>query len=130
MAKRVPTSEGDADPLSPARSEAEWEAQGWSAESVPFSAAPKLETTVSIRFDPESALVLRRAARLSGRTKSEFVRQATLREAHGVIAQAEASPFVVRSVARPAPPTTGSAARDPSPPATRTSGRVVVVEVA
>jgi hypothetical protein len=83
MAKKSP--EGKADPLTPAQSDAEWEAQGWASESEQLIAAPRLETTISIRFDPDSALLLRRAARMQGLTKSQFVRQATLKEARKVI---------------------------------------------
>lgn len=100
----------DADPLAPARSQAEWDAQGWSSESEPLTAAPRLETTISIRFDPDSALLLRRAARMSGRTKSDFVRRATLREAEAVIQRMQ-SPITVQSVTKPAGVTTGSSAR-------------------
>ncbi len=100
----------DADPLAPARSQAEWDAQGWSSESEPLTAAPRLETTISIRFDPDSALLLRRAARMSGRTKSDFVRRATLREAEAVIQRMQ-SPITVQSVTKPTGVTTGSSAR-------------------
>jgi uncharacterized protein (DUF1778 family) len=75
----------NADPLAPARTRAEWEAQGWAFESEPLTTAPRLETTISIRFDAESAALLRRAARLRGLTKSQFVRQATLQEARKTI---------------------------------------------
>jgi hypothetical protein len=75
----------NADPLMPARTRADWEAQGWATESEPLSAAPRLETTISIRFDPESAELLRRAARLKGQTKSQFVRHATVQAARKTI---------------------------------------------
>jgi hypothetical protein len=83
MAKKSPKV--NADPLAPADSEADWEAQGWATEAEPVSAAPRLETTISVRFDPESALLLRRAARMKGLKKSQFVRQATLQVARKVI---------------------------------------------
>lgn len=73
--------EVNADPLSPAKNADDWEAQGWSTEPRPLSAAARLETTISIRFDPESAALLRRAARIVGQTKSQFVREVTLKEA-------------------------------------------------
>jgi hypothetical protein len=44
-----------------------------------------LEATISIRFDPDGARLLRRAARLRGVTKSEFVRQATLQAAQKTV---------------------------------------------
>lgn len=73
------------DPLLPSRTEADWAAQGWASNPDVVSAAPRLEATISIRFDPDDALLLRRAARLSGLTKSAFVRQATLRAAEDKI---------------------------------------------
>ena len=75
----------NADQLAPARTRADWDAQGWAAESEPVTTTPRLETTISIRFDPDSALLLRRAARMKGVTKSEFVRQATVQEARKAI---------------------------------------------
>ena len=71
----------NADPLMPARSQSDWDAQGWAHEPEPVEVAPRLATTISIRFDPDSAVLLRRAARIKGVSKSEFVRQATLQEA-------------------------------------------------
>jgi hypothetical protein len=79
MAKKMPAV--NANPLAPARSQAEWDAQGWAPESEPLEAASRLEATISIRFDPESAVLLRRAARLKGLTKSEFIRRATMQAA-------------------------------------------------
>lgn len=76
MAKRA--EKMNPDPLAPARSQAEWEAQGWASDSEPLTAAPRLEATISIRFDPDGANLLRRAARMSGLTRSEFVRRSTL----------------------------------------------------
>ena len=73
------------DPLAPAETRADWEAQGWSSEPEAISAAPRLEATISIRFDPDGARLLRRAARLRGVTKSEFVRQATLQAARKTV---------------------------------------------
>jgi hypothetical protein len=73
------------DPLAPAETLADWEAQGWSSEPEVISVAPRLEATVSIRFDPDGARLLRRAARLKGVTKSEFVRQATLQAAQKTV---------------------------------------------
>jgi hypothetical protein len=83
MAKKSPKV--NADPLTAAQSDADWEAQGWASESERLIAAPRLETTISIQFDPDSALLLRRAARMKGLTKSQFVRQATLQEARKTI---------------------------------------------
>ncbi|HEU0114503.1 MAG TPA: hypothetical protein VFQ80_07500, partial [Thermomicrobiales bacterium] len=68
----------NADLFSPARSQAEWEAQGWSLEAVEATAGPRLETMISVRFNPDDALLIRSAARASGLTKSEFVRRAAL----------------------------------------------------
>ena len=79
------TEQVNADPLTPARSQADWDAQGWAHDPEPAEVAPRLATTISIRFDPDSAALLRRAARIKGVTKSEFVRQATLHEARKAI---------------------------------------------
>jgi hypothetical protein len=76
---------GNADYLVRSESEADWEAQGWASEATPIEAAPRLEATVSIRFDPAGAALLRSAARLKGITKSEFIRRATLQEAQRTI---------------------------------------------
>lgn len=73
------------DPLTPARTREDWEAQGWQSRSTELTVAPRLEATLSIRFDPDSALLLRKAARLKGITKSEFVRQAAVEEARKTI---------------------------------------------
>lgn len=75
----------NSDPLAPAATLADWEAQGWSSEPEVISAAPRLEATISIRFDPDGARLLRRAARLRGVTTSEFVRQATLQAAQKAV---------------------------------------------
>ncbi|HEU0116148.1 MAG TPA: DUF1778 domain-containing protein [Thermomicrobiales bacterium] len=74
------------DPCAPSRDETAWTAQRWSSRSEPLTAAPRLETTISVRFDPEAALLLRRAARLAGQTKSEFVRRPTIAAAEKKIA--------------------------------------------
>lgn len=71
----------------PSESPEDWDNQGWSDRSERLTAAPKLETTVSVRFGPDDALLLRRAARLCGQTKSEFVRRATVHAAQKKIAE-------------------------------------------
>ena len=81
-------TEAIADPLTPVTSKADWEDKGWAAESEPLTAAPKLEAAIAIRLDPDGAARRRRAARLAGVTKSEFVRRAALKEAAEVIEQA------------------------------------------
>ena len=73
------------DPLAPARTREEWEAQGWAPHSEPLMVASRLETTLSIRFEPDEALLLRKAARWKGLTRTQFVRQATLEEAQRAI---------------------------------------------
>lgn len=85
MAKKTKIDQANVDPLAPARSREEWEAQGWALHSTELTVAPRLEATLSIRFDPEGAALLRKAARMKGMTKSEFVRQATLQEARKTI---------------------------------------------
>jgi hypothetical protein len=83
MAKKM--DKLNANPLVPARTRAEWEAQGWASQSETVTVAPRLEATLSIRFDPDAALLLRHAARLKGMTKSEFVRHAAVQEARKTI---------------------------------------------
>jgi hypothetical protein len=83
MAKKLAKTARD--PLQPAQTREDWEAQGWASESVPVEATSKLEATISVRFDPESAALLRRAARLTGLTKSQFVRRATVQEAERIV---------------------------------------------
>lgn len=89
-------------PLTPARSRAEWEAQGWASEPEPLTAAPRLEAAISIRFDPDGAALLRRAARLSGLTRSEFVRRSTLEAAKKKI---DDTPLAISLRVRPQPAT-------------------------
>lgn len=86
------------DPLRPSESLADWDAQGWSAESVSFEVAPKLATTLSIRFDPKDANRLRQAARLKGMTQSEFVRWSTIRAATHCL---DTTPSVTLTVDQP-----------------------------
>lgn len=83
------------DPLTPSESQADWETQGWAFEPVEVGMAPKLATTLSIRFDPNDARVLRQAARMKGMTKSEFVRWSTITAAKHCI---ETTPAVHLSI--------------------------------
>lgn len=90
-------------PFAPARSQAEWDAQGWTTESEPLTAVARLETTVSIRFDPDSARLLRTAVRLTGMTQSAFIRRATISAAEHTIAGTQV-PAVLRRVAETTAP--------------------------
>jgi hypothetical protein len=74
-----------ANPDEPTYDESDWRSQRWAEESEPLTAARKLEATVSVRFGPDDALLLRRAARMSGMTKSEFVRRSTIQAARQTI---------------------------------------------
>ena len=47
--------------------------------------APRPVTVISVRFDPESAVLLRRAARIENMNQAEFVRHATLEAAERCI---------------------------------------------
>ena len=89
MANRRTTPETDR--FEPITNDAEWKAKGWATEPEPMTAAPKLEASVAIRLGPDDAALVRRAARLSGLTRSEFVRRAAVRAAAGVIERAEAA---------------------------------------
>lgn len=73
-----------ADPLMPADSPDAWEAQGWAAEPTPVEVAERVDVTVAIRLDLESARMLSQAARRAGLTRAEFIRQAALREAQAI----------------------------------------------
>jgi len=88
----------ESDPLKPSTTDAQWVAQGWAANSSELSTAPRLGATISIRLEPEAASLVSRAARLSGRTKSEFVRRATIAAAEQKVKEAEQSPLIVRSI--------------------------------
>ncbi len=79
MAKRA--IDTDIDPFTPITSEADWDAKGWSRTSEPLDSAPRLGARISIDLDPESALLIRRAARRLRLTKAEFVRRVAVREA-------------------------------------------------
>ncbi len=67
--------------LASARTQANWEAQGWASEAEAVTAASRLETTITICFDPENAALLRQAARLKGLARSQFVREAAIEKA-------------------------------------------------
>ena len=82
----------------PIKDDADWQAQGWSTDSVPMTAAPRLAATISIRLDPEDAALVQRAAHATGVTKSEFVRAATISAARRDIEQSDRMPIVVSAL--------------------------------
>ena len=82
------------DRFEPITNDADWQAEGWATEPEPMTAARALEASVAIRLDPDDADLVRRAARLSGLTRAEFVRRAAVRAATGVIERAEATSAV------------------------------------
>lgn len=101
-----------ADQIGPIHSDAEWDAQGWAAAPVPVTAAPRLATTLSVRFESDSAHELRRAARLSELSMSEFVRRAAMSAAQSTIASSHLPKFIFRALRRePAAITTTSIVR-------------------
>jgi hypothetical protein len=77
------------DPFTPVVSEKEWDEKGWARESEPLNAAPQLGATLSIKLDPESAVLVRRAARLSGVSWSEFVQRAAIEAATEAVRHGE-----------------------------------------
>ncbi len=77
------------DPFTPIMSEKEWDEKGWARESEPLTAAPQLGAMISIKLDPDSALLVRRAARLLGVTWSEFARRAAIEAATEAVRQSE-----------------------------------------
>lgn len=96
MNKRPRDHQGKSLPQ-PSQNEEQWNSEGWSNEPTPAVSAPKLGVTISIRLDPESARIVRRAARLKAKTLSEFVRGATVREATSVVDQAETASIQITS---------------------------------
>lgn len=87
MARRAIKSVSD--PFTPIMSEKDWDEKGWARESEPLTASPQLGAMISIKLDPDSALLVRRAARLSGVTWSEFVRRAAIEAATEAVRQSE-----------------------------------------
>lgn len=79
MARRAVKSVSD--PFTPIISEAEWDEKGWARESEPLTASPQLGAMISIRLDPDGASLVRRAARLMGMSKAEFVQRAAIKAA-------------------------------------------------
>jgi uncharacterized protein (DUF1778 family) len=89
----------DENPLVPTGSAAQWNAQGWSDMPEELSSATKLETMISVRFDADAATSVRKAARLQGISRSEFVRRAALAEANRITRDANRQPIVVKRIA-------------------------------
>ena len=87
MARRAIKSVSD--PFTPILSENEWDEKGWARESEPLTASPQLGAMISIKLDPDSALLVRRAARHLGVTWSEFVRSAAIAAATEAVRQSE-----------------------------------------
>jgi hypothetical protein len=77
------------DPFTPIMSEKEWDEKGWARESEPLTASPQLGAMISIKLDPDSALLVRRAARHLGVSWSEFVRRAAIDAATKAVRQSE-----------------------------------------
>jgi hypothetical protein len=88
------------DPFVPTHSAAQWETQGWSDTPEELSAAPKLAAMISVRFDADAAASIRRAARLQGISRSEFVRRAALSEANRIMHEADRQPIVIKRIAQ------------------------------
>jgi uncharacterized protein (DUF1778 family) len=92
------STKNDDNPLVPTDSAAQWDAQGWSDTPDELSAATKLEAMISVRFDAEAAASIRRAARLQGVSRSEFVRRAALAESNRITRDANRQPIVIRRI--------------------------------
>lgn len=106
------------DAIQPMESAEQWDHQGWKAESIPFRTAAKLATTLSVRFDPESASLLRRAARMECLTKSEFVRRSTNAAARGVLERALPPAASITSLHKPSQTTRSASGKRFRPVAT------------
>ncbi len=81
-------------PLTDADSLADWE-----GVAAPGPVRPGV--TVAVRFDPESAAIVRSAARRSERTLAEFVRQATLTAAMATLQRRPPAAPVEANTVRP-----------------------------
>jgi uncharacterized protein (DUF1778 family) len=93
----------------PTKSDEQWAAQGWSEEPIAITAAPRLESVVSIRLDPDTAALVRRASRLCGKTRSEFVRRATINEASRVVRNHDSRPAIAVTSVRAETPLASTA---------------------
>ncbi len=82
----------------PSTNREDWVAEGWETTSTPTTASRRLDTVLSIRFDPADSQLLRKASRLSGHTRSEFVRRAVVGAAHAKIAETKPARVVVNSI--------------------------------
>ncbi|MCA9091134.1 MAG: DUF1778 domain-containing protein [Planctomycetaceae bacterium] len=71
--------------LQPSCSDDHWKEQGWSDQPIDVGTPQRLDTVISVRLDPESTKLIRRAAALKRMTRSDFVRQASVAEAARVI---------------------------------------------
>ena len=60
MTRRVIKSVSD--PFTPIMSEKEWDEKGWARESEPLTVSPQLGAMISIKLDPDNALLVRQAA--------------------------------------------------------------------
>ena len=95
LQKQHDQNDPDLIPLTDADSLDDW-------EGVAAPGPVRLGMTVAVRFDPESAAIVRSAARRSERTLAEFVRQATLTAATDALQRSSpASPTGANTV-RPA----------------------------
>jgi hypothetical protein len=78
--------------LKPLTDEVDWEAGGWAEEPEPMTAASQLGAIISVRLDPETAELVRRAARSQGMTQAAFVREATRQAATSVVTNSATKP--------------------------------------
>ena len=81
--------------LEPINSDNDWADQGWSEDPSRIRVAGTLSTAISIRLDERQAKIVRRAARLKGKTLSGFIRHATITEADRVCSEADTAPVKI-----------------------------------
>lgn len=96
--KRHEVHQAEAEQYRPSTNREEWLAEGWATTATPTTASRRLDTILSIRFDPDDSQLLRKASRLSGHTRSEFVRRAVINAAQAQIAQVKPARVVVNSI--------------------------------
>jgi hypothetical protein len=76
----------------PSESAADWESQGWTNDELLPEVAERMETIISVRFDSTVSAEVRNAARLTGRSMSQFIRDSSRHCAQQVNSSNRAQP--------------------------------------
>lgn len=62
----------------PSQSDEDWLAEGWATEATDLAVVGEVVTTIAVRFGPDDADTIGRAAKLAAMTRPEFIRRAAL----------------------------------------------------